>query len=102
MDREVDLAASAEILDVAVPPVFRTTRDRTSPFGRNLGTEVCICRPGVGIFGQRRQSNDPVKLIGSNEIRLSLVPRGQDFSRGRTAEDAGVDEAGELDTRNVA
>jgi hypothetical protein len=56
----------------------------------------------MGVVGQRRQGDLTVQLVGADELALARVPGGEDLGGRRAAEDARMDEAGELDVGDVA
>ncbi len=51
--------------------------------------------------GHPRQSNITIQLVSSDQLALARVPRVEDLGGGRAAENAWVDEPGELDVWDV-
>lgn len=102
VDREVDLGAAREVLDVAVPTVFRPPGDRPRALLADFLEHVRGGRgAGVDVLGLGRLGDDAVEGVGGDELAFALVPEGEDVGRGGAAEDAGVDEAGEADVGDV-
>lgn len=69
---------------------------------RGWGLGVGLVGKEKGGRGGKRQGDVSVELVGGDELGFALVPGVEDFLGGSTAEDAGVDEAGELDVGDVA
>lgn len=100
--------------------MLRPSGNRPSPLPSHLGLELLVggARVHVDRLGtvQRhqhhiwfrgtkdsRQGNVPLgQRIRGNQLALAAVPFRQHLGRRRASEDAGVDEAGELDVRDVA
>lgn len=74
MDREEDLGATREVLDVAVPAVFRTAGDGARTFFTHFGLDVFRCRAGVYVNRIGRLSNDTIELVGCDELTFALIP----------------------------
>ena len=91
MDREIDLASSAEVLDVAVSAVFRSSWDGPSSFSADFGFDLVICTACVDVLWLRGFGNIAVEFVGGNQLTLALVPCCKDFRRGSTPEDARMD-----------
>jgi hypothetical protein len=102
MDRQEDLAAAAEVLDIAVAAMLRSPGDGTSPLGTDASGRVWVRAAGVAALSQWRQRHVAVQAVGRNELALAPVPLGQHLRRRRAPEDARVDEPRELDMRNVS
>ena len=94
MDGEVDFAAAAEILDIAVPAMLRAARDGPRAFLANLCFYVTGAAASVHVLGLRGLSDNLLKvlcLVGIDELAFAAVPFGEDFGGGGAAKDAGVD-----------
>lgn len=119
VDGEVDFAAAAEVLDaasrqsgslhggeegcvLAVAAVLGAAGDGPRALVADLLGGRGVGAPGVRAPGLGRERDDAVQLVGCDELALAPVPRLQDLGGRRAAEDARVDEAGELDARDVA
>jgi hypothetical protein len=102
MHRQIHLATPAEVLDIAVSTVLRTARDSPRTLAADLGLGLLIRTTGVNIDRLRWVGDFAVQLVRFDQIALTLVPRRQDLGGGCTAQDTGVDEAGELDVGDVA
>lgn len=126
MDREIYLAAPAQVLDamphfVNIPPrmahrserhleqdslaistMLRASRDRPRALFTDLFRRLSVGTASVDARRQRRQRHGAVELVGRNQLAFTLVPGGQDLRGGGAAKDAGVDEAGKLDVRDVS
>lgn len=83
--------------------MLRPARHRPRALGLDLLRQRIRRGACVRALGQRRQRHVPIGQLGrGNELTLAAVPLGQHLGRGRTAEDAWVDEAGEFDVGQVA
>lgn len=70
--------------------------------GWGLSSNISITTSGSGAQKDSRQRNVPLsQWIRGNQLALAAVPFRQHLGRWRAAQDAGVDEAGELDVRDV-
>ena len=102
MDGQVDLASSAQVLDVAIPAVLGTAWDRSRSLTADLGLELSVGASGVHVLGIRKLGNNTIELVGGDELSFTAVPLGEDGSTGCTTEDTRVDETGEADVWNVS
>lgn len=102
MHRQVDFAASREVLDVAIAAVLGATRDRSSALLADLFLDVVRCAARVHIDGLGWLGNDSVHGIGRDEFAFSFIPYCEHLGRWCTAENTGMDQAGEADVGNVA
>jgi hypothetical protein len=98
VDREENLAATTQVLDVTISTMFRTTCyevrftflgflervDSTwngpSSFSANFRFDVLVCRASVNILWFGRLGNDSVEFVCCNELSFTLVPCGKDLS----------------------
>lgn len=102
MDRQVDFASAAEVLDIAIATMFRTAGDRARALGTDLRDDIGGCGlTSVHVLRLGRLRDDAVEGVCTDELAFALVPEGEDVGGGGAAEDAGVDEAGEADVRDV-
>jgi len=103
VDGEVDFAASAQILDVAVASMLWPARYSPSTFLANLLLDIIACCTGVDVLRKWRKRDGfvEVRVLG-DEGAFAVIPGLEDFGGGRAAEDARVDEASELDAGDVA
>ena len=86
VDGEEDFAAAAEILDVAVPAVFRAAGYGACPFPPDLVFDVPCRGTGVHVLRLGWERGDPVHVRSSgDELALAFVPQGEDFSARCTA-----------------
>lgn len=101
VDGKISLRATGEIFDVAVSAVFRTARDCAGPFTADFRFNVGGGGTGVDIrrLGRVR---DGFASVGGNQLRFTAVPFSKDFRGGCGSHDAGVNETGEADARDVA
>jgi hypothetical protein len=102
VNRQENLAASAQVLDIAVAAVLRSPGDGASPLSTDAGGRVRIRAAGVAALSQRRQRHVAVQTVGRDELALAPVPLGQHRRRRRASKDARVDEPRELDMRDVS
>ena len=92
--RQVDLAAAAKVLDVAVAAVLGASRDGARAFAADFGFDVAGAAAGVHVLRLGGLGDDFVEVlgfVGIDQLAFAAVPSGQDFGRGRAAEDSGVD-----------
>jgi len=102
VDRQVHLTAPGEVLDIAIPAVFRPAGDRSRALLADFLKEVRGGRgAGVDVFGLGGLGDDAVEGVCGDELAFALVPESEDVGGRGTAEDAGVDEAGEADVGDV-
>ena len=101
MYRQVNLASSAQVLDIAISAMLRASWDGSGTLLANLGLDRFICRTGVDICGQRWERHFTVKLVRLDKLTLTLVPGCKDFWGRSAAEDTWVNEASEFDVRDV-
>ena len=102
---EVDLAATAKVLDVAVSAMLRAAGYGARAFLADLVFYAAGAAAGVHVLGLGRLGDDFMEIlrgVGADELAFTTVPLGEDFSGGSAAEDAGVDEAGEADMGDMA
>lgn len=102
VDGQVDLAATRQILDVAVPAMLRAARDRPGTFFPDLGLRLLVGGTGVDVLWLRWLGDHAGERSGRDQLGLPLVPLGEDLGRWSTAEDSRVDEAGETNAGNVS
>jgi hypothetical protein len=102
MHRQIHLAAPAQVLDITVAAMLRSSRNRPGALLSHFFLDSGVCASGVHTRLEGRKGDVTVELIGGNELPLTLVPCGEDFGRRGAAKDTGVDEAGELDVGDVA
>lgn len=102
MDGQVDFAAAGQVLDVAVPAVLRTARDRPGALFPDLGFDLLVGGPGVDILWLWWLGDHAGERRGRDQFGFPLVPLGEDLWRRCAAQDTRVDEAGETDAGNVA
>src|SRR5262249_19054218 len=102
IDRKIHSAAARQVFDVAVSAMF-TRRDGAHCLLRRLVQlrALHLAKDHPSRIGRERQRRHPMG-IGLDECPLAFVPGRQQFMRGRTADDAGMGDAGEPDARNVA
>jgi hypothetical protein len=101
MHRQVNLASSAQVLDIAISAMLRASWDGSGTLLADLGLDRFICRASMDIRGQRWERNFTVKLVRLDELTLTLVPSCEDFWGRSATEDTWVNEAGEFDVRDV-
>ena len=102
MHGKIHFTSPRQILDVAVPTVFGTAGDRPCAFLADFGFSVLVGGACVHVFWLGRLGDDALEGGGGDEFGFALVPFGKNFGGWGTAEDAGVDEAGEADAGDVA
>jgi hypothetical protein len=103
MHRQIDLAASAQILDIAVTAMLWPARNGSSSFLADLLFDIVASRADMHASRLWRVRNDAIHVgAGGNELALALVPRGKNFGRGCAAEDSWVDEAGKPYARDAS
>jgi hypothetical protein len=100
---EIYFAAARQVLDIAVPSVFRAAGDRSRALFPHFLFDLRGRASGMHVCGVGRLSNYAVHVrAGLDKLAFALVPRSEDLGRRRAAEDAGVDEAREADAGDVA
>ena len=82
--------------------MFRSTGDGACAFLADFLLDGFVGGTGVDGLGFGWLGYDTVEGGGGDEFGFTAVPFGEDLGRGSTAEDAGVDEAGEFDAGDVA
>ena len=102
VDGQEDLAPAAQVLDIAVAAVLGAAGDRARALGANFVLERARRGACVHVLGLRRLGDDALEVGRADEVGLAAVPLGEDLRRGRAAEDARVDEAGEAQVGDVA
>ncbi len=102
VDWEEDLAAAAQVLDVAVAAVFGAAGDGAGPLLADFFLQVARRGAGVDVLGLRGLGDDALEFGGADEVGFAAVPFGEDLGRGSAAEDAWVDETGESQMGDVA
>jgi hypothetical protein len=82
---QVHLTASAEVLDVAISTMLRTTRDSPGSLTANLGLGLLVRTTGMDVDRLGWVSDLTIELVRRNQIALALVPGRQDLGGGGTA-----------------
>jgi len=105
MDRQIHLAPPRQILNVAIPAMLRPPGHRPRALAPDLGGQLPVLGqvPRVAALRQGRERDVAAGLQArvGGELALAAVPFREDGRGRRAAEDARVDEAGELDAGNV-
>lgn len=102
VDREEDLAAAAQVLDVAVATVLWATGYSPRALLAYFFFELARCGASVDVLWLRRLRDDPFELGGADEVSFAAVPLREDLGGGGTAEDAWVDETWESEMGDMA
>lgn len=89
--RQVDLASSGKILDVAISAVFRAARDRSGAFLADFFFDRVFCAAGMDVDGLRWLGNYSVHSIGGYQFSFTSVPFREHLRRGCAAQDSWVD-----------
>jgi hypothetical protein len=80
MNRKIDLATAAQVLDVTVSAVLRASGDRSRTLISNLCPDGLVRRgAGVGVLWERREGDIAIELVGLDELALALVPGCKDL-----------------------
>ena len=88
---------------LTIAAVFRATRNRPGTLRAHPLLDFGSRRSRVYVLPLRRLRDNPPHVAARvDQSGFALVPRPEHLLRGRAAEDAGVDEAGEFDARDVA
>lgn len=82
--------------------MLRPTRNRARPLLADLLLDVGAGGAGVGVDGLRRLGDVALELVSGDELALARIPGLEHVGRGRAAQDARVDQARELDVRDVS
>lgn len=85
VDRQIHLAATAQILDVTVSTVFRPTGDCPGALSSDLGFEVSSGAPRVHVLRVRKLGNNAIERVGADQLALSPVPFGKNGGARCTA-----------------
>ena len=102
IDREVDLRAARQILDVAIAAMF-ARRHGAGALGADFGLGIAL--GAAGMRGRRERRIGEARhagRIGRDQRGLALVPVRQHFRIGQAADQAGMDQAGKVHAGNVA
>ena len=102
---EVNFAAAAEVLNVAVPAMLGATGDGSCTFLTHLVFDIACSAACVYVLrlgGLGDNFFEFLRGVGADELAFAAVPFGQDFGGWGAAEDTGVDEAGEADVGDMA
>ena len=100
--RQVHLAATREVLDVAIAAVLRAAGDRARALAADLLFDIGRRAAGMYVGGIRRLRDDAVHVRARlDQLALALVPRREDFRRRRAPEDPRVDEPCEAHAGDV-
>lgn len=102
---EVDFAATAQILDVAVSTVLGAAGDGSCTFLAHLVFNVPCATARVHVLRLRGLGDDFfefLRRIGVDELSFTAVPFGEDFGGWGATQDTGVDETRKPDVGNVA
>lgn len=102
MDRKVYFASSGQVLDVAIPAVFWSTRNGTGTFATNTLLDLITSRTGMDIGRFRRLRNDPLETSCRDQLLFPPVPFLKNFGRRRAAENARMNQTSKFDTGNMA
>ncbi len=100
VDGQVDFAAAAEVLDVAVAAVLGAAGDGSCAFLADFGFDVAGSAAGVHVLWLGGLGDDFFEFlrgVGVDELAFAAVPFGEDFGGWGAAKDTGVDETGESD-----
>src|SRR5439155_13244552 len=102
VDREVDLRAAREVLDVAIAAVL-ARRHGARAFGADLVLDVALGAAAMGGWREWRvRQAGHAGRVGRDQLGLALVPGVQHLRIGQTADQAGMDQAREIDAGYVA
>ena len=86
VDREEDLAAAGEVLDIAISSVLRAAGYSAGTLSTNLLLDVFGCATGVDILRLRREGDVATRIgEGGDELGFSPIPFGEDLCRRCTA-----------------
>ena len=102
MNRQIYLTAPRQILDIAVPAMFRPTRNSSCALFANLGLDLFTGRTGVHGFRLGRLCDNAGQRGGGNQFCFTFIPLGEDLGGGCAAQNARVDETSEADARDVS
>ena len=76
VDGEEDLAAAAEVLDVAVAAVLGAAGDSARALLADFVFQVAGCGARVDVLGLGRLGDDAVEGGGADEVGFAAVPLG--------------------------
>lgn len=100
---QVDFTASAQVLDVTITSMFRSTRNGTGTFFSHFLFDRSIAGPDVDIDRLGRLGDITIHVAASgDELAFAFVPEFEHFLGRSAAENAWVNEAGESNARDVA
>lgn len=77
--------ASTQVLDIAVPAVFRAAGDGSCSFLSYLLFELSGGGASMHVLGLRGLSDDSFEVGGGDEFAFTAVPFCEDFGAGGTA-----------------
>lgn len=105
VNRQEGLGSTGQVLDVTVSSVLGTSGNGTGTLLSDLLEKTGGLGGNTGVNGARlgKESNIAVGGVfaGVDELGLTAGPLGEELSGGSTSHDTGVDQTGELDTRDV-
>lgn len=102
VDGKEHLTATGKVLDIAVPAMFGSTRDRSRAFLADFFLDIARCAACVDVLRLWGLRYDTVKLVRCDEFAFSAVPLGENFGGWCAPEDTRVDQACETNAGDVA
>lgn len=102
VDGKERLAATAQVLDIAVSSVLGTAGDCTCAFFADFSFYLVRSGASVYVLRLRGLSDDAFEFCGGDEFGFAAIPSGEDFGGRGAAHDAGMDQAWETDVGQVS
>ena len=86
MDRQIYLAAAAQVLNVAVSTMFWTARNRSCTLFPNFLFDIISAMADMYTLRIRWKSNNAIQMLtGADEFSFTLIPDVEDFFGGCTS-----------------
>jgi len=83
MDRQVHLAAAAQVLNIAVSTMFRPTGNCSCTLLSNFLFDIISAVTNMYVLRIRRESNNATQMLTStDEFSFALIPDVEDFFGG--------------------
>jgi hypothetical protein len=85
MNWEVHFASSRQVLDIAVPAVFRSSRNGACSFTADFLFDFSGSRTSVDVCGIGGLGDNAIELVGCYEFAFTFIPGCEDLGRRSTA-----------------
>jgi hypothetical protein len=79
MHRQINLTPATEVLDIAIPAMFRPAGDRARALLADSALDLVVRAAGVHALRLRRLGDDAFELGRADQLGFALVPFCEDF-----------------------